>query len=155
MEVDNALEWRGRDLFLKKEFALSVVGGRHGCFCTHKRGDFGAPGTRWASQPVRMTRYRSMCHSTPQRSWSTQIEMMRKRHGETRAARTRLTVVIKYFVHYSKNLESSYSAFFDEARIPDICSDFLFSGFLQGAAEAICRRDFRVLRLVCRYPDAL
>lgn len=63
---------------------------------------------------------------------------------------TSLAAVIKSLVQYSKTLESSYGASFNEAPIKDTCEDLLSWRFLQCAVEATYRRYVRGTRLMCR-----
>lgn len=58
--------------------------------------------------------------------------------------------VIKSFMYYGKNFESSHNASSGEARVSDIGKALVFFKFLHGAAEATYRRYFRVMKLIRR-----
>lgn len=44
-----------------------------------------------------------------------------------------LAAFIKFFVKYSRNLDSSYSASFDEARVASVCEKLVSCGEFLGA----------------------
>lgn len=66
-----------------------------------------------------------------------------------------LTARIESFVEYSKTFGSSYKAFFGEVRISNFCRELVSSELLLGASETAYRRNVRVMRLTCHYPETV
>lgn len=55
VSVYSKSEHREKERFLKGNFSLTVVDGRHCRSCTHKLATYGQLGTNWPSQPIWMT----------------------------------------------------------------------------------------------------
>lgn len=154
-EVYDVLEKQRMDIFLRKEFALSIVESRRRRFRIQKRADSEEPRTDWASRPVGVTLVLTLGaqplieHELLVLSAFANIMMGLLLRDPS------LVAVIKSVVLHSRIFGSSYETFFDEARIKVICEKLESLGFLQCVVGTVYGRLISVKRLVHRFSKGL
>lgn len=115
----------GERICSSTEFALAFFDGRHHRFCTRTLADSGEAGSKWASQPVHMTFFETS--GSQLLSDLELLKLSRLPNDVTGVVLrdTRLVSVIKSIVKYSKTLESSCDASFNERRSTKIPNDLV------------------------------
>lgn len=139
VRVDDTLNQRGKDLFLKKEFELAIVDGRRRRFGFQKLAYSGEQGAEWASQPIRVTVIEAPALQFFNGHEILKLSRSAKVMSGLLLRDTSLMAVIKSIVQLSETLESSCDVFFDRACKGDTCRNLVSREYVLSVREPVYR----------------
>lgn len=144
-----------KSAFSRKTFSLAIVDGCHRGACIQKLGTSVQPGTECAFQPIRMTLIRASESAARTKHEHVKLSSFTKILSEHFLQDTSVTAVINSLVQYSETFESTYGAFFQEARATNAAKNPSSCGLIYDTVESVYRRYVRARKLKRRSFEAL